>query len=337
MAASGDGHTYYLFGGKTPRRARGDIATWSVPVRGDSAALVWTDYLSYRELPHVLDPSTGWLQNANDPPWTVTWPLVFAPDSFPPYLAPRMMSFRPQQSALLQLADSSITFDELVRYKHASRMALADRVLPALLTAARTGGDADARAAATVLAAWDRSANAESRGAILFEAWVARWIPGPGQQPFASPWRLDSALTTPHGLADPAAAVTALSAAARATVQAHGALDVPYGQVKRLRHAGHDLPGNGGPGDPFGIFRVAQYTPEADGKAAITFGDTYYQVVEFSSPVRAKVLTAYGNASQPGSPHRGDQLELFARQEMRDAWRTRAEVERHLESRVVLR
>jgi acyl-homoserine-lactone acylase len=321
MAASGDGHTYYLFGGKTPRRARGDIATWSVPVRGDSAALVWTDYLSYRELPHVLDPSTGWLQNA----------------SFPPYLAPRMMSFRPQQSALLQLADSSITFDELVRYKHASRMALADRVLPALLTAARTGGDADARAAATVLAAWDRSANAESRGAILFEAWVARWIPGPGQQPFASPWRLDSALTTPHGLADPAAAVTALSAAARATVQAHGALDVPYGQVKRLRHAGHDLPGNGGPGDPFGIFRVAQYTPEADGKAAITFGDTYYQVVEFSSPVRAKVLTAYGNASQPGSPHRGDQLELFARQEMRDAWRTRAEVERHLESRVVLR
>lgn len=337
MAASGDGHTYYLFGGKTPRRARGDIATWSVPVRGDSTALVWTDYLSYRELPHVLDPSTGWLQNANDPPWTVTWPLVFAPDSFPPYLAPRMMSFRPQQSALLQLADSSITFDELVRYKHASRMALADRVLPALLTAARTGGDADARAAATVLAAWDRSANAESRGAILFEAWVTRWIPGPGQQPFASPWRLDSALTTPHGLADPAAAVTALSAAARATVQAHGALDVPYGQVKRLRHAGHDLPGNGGPGDPFGIFRVAQYTPEADGKAAITFGDTYYQVVEFSSPVRAKVLTAYGNASQPGSPHRGDQLELFARQEMRDAWRTRAEVERHLESRVVLR
>ena len=337
MAASGDGHTYYLFGGKTPRRARGDIATWSVPVRGDSTALVWTDYLSYRELPHVLDPSTGWLQNANDPPWTVTWPLVFAPDSFPPYLAPRMMSFRPQQSALLQLADSSITFDELVRYKHASRMALADRVLPALLTAARTSGDADARAAATVLAAWDRSANAESRGAILFEAWVTRWIPGPGQQPFASPWRLASALTSPHGLADPAAAVTALSAAARATVQAHGALDVPYGQVKRLRHAGHDLPGNGGPGDPFGIFRVAQYTPEADGKAAITFGDTYYQVVEFSSPVRAKVLTAYGNASQPGSPHRGDQLELFARQEMRDAWRTRAEVERHLESRVVLR
>jgi acyl-homoserine-lactone acylase len=237
----------------------------------------------------------------------------------------------------MQLADTSITFDELVQYKHSSRMALADRILPELLAAARRSGDGDARAAAEVLAAWDRSANAESRGAILFEAFVTRWIPAPGSLPFARPWRLDSALTTPSGLADPEVAVRALSAAARATVQAHGALDIPYGQVKRLRHAGHDLPGNGGPGDPFGIFRVAQYTPGADGKAAITFGDTHYQVVEFSSPVRAKVLTAYGNASQPGSPHRSDQLELFARQEMRDAWRTRAEVEQQLESRVVLR
>jgi acyl-homoserine-lactone acylase len=337
MAASGDGHIYYLFGGKTPRRARGDVATWSAPVRGDSSALIWTDYLSYRELPHVMDPPTGWLQNANDPPWTVTWPLVFTPDRFPAYVAPQMMGFRPQQSALMQLADTSITFDELVQYKHSSRMALADRILPELLATARRSGDADARAAAEVLAAWDRSANAESRGAVLFEAFVTRWIPGPGSLPFARPWRLDSALTTPSGLADPAVAVQALSAAAKATVQAHGALDVPYGQVKRLRHAGQDLPGNGGPGDPFGIFRVAQYTPGADGTAAITFGDTYYQVVEFSSPVRAKVLTAYGNASQPGSPHRSDQLELFARQEMRDAWRTRAEVEQQLESRVVLR
>jgi acyl-homoserine-lactone acylase len=337
MAASGDGHTFYLFGGKTPRRARGDVAFWSVPVRGDSIALIWTDYLSYRELPHVMDPPTGWLQNANDPPWTVTWPLLFHPDRFPAYLAPRVMGFRPQQSARMQLADSSITLEELVRYKHSSRMALADRILPELLAAAHTSGDSSARRAAEVLAAWDRSANAESRGAILFEEWVTRWSTTPGQLPFAHPWRLDSALTTPRGLANPAAAVAALSAAARATVQVHGALDVPYGQVKRLRRDGQDLPGDGGPGDPFGVFRVAQYAPGADGTAAIIFGDTHYLAVEFSSPVRAKVLTAYGNASQPGSPHRGDQLPLFARQEMRDAWRTRAEVERHLESRVVLR
>ena len=32
---------------------------------------------------------------------------------------------------------------------------------------------------------------------------------------------------------------------------------------------------------------------------------------------------SYGNATQPGSSHRGDQLELFAKKELRPAWRTR--------------
>ena len=38
----------------------------------------------------------------------------------------------------------------------------------------------------------------------------------------------------------------------------------------------------------------------------------------------------------PGSPHNGDQLKLAARKELRPVWRTRAEIEAHLESRTVL-
>ena len=336
IAASADGHTYYFFGGKTPRRAGGDFASWSAPIRGDRSALVWTDYLSYDELPHITDPPSGWLQNANDPPWTVTWPLVFSPDSFASYLAPREMAFRPQRSALMQLADSSVTFDELVQYKHSTHLALADRILPALLLAARRLGDADARRAADVLEAWDRNADANSRGAVLFEAWAVQWFRTAKGSPFAHAWRLDSALTTPSGLASPAAAATALGEAARVTVRDHGALDVPYGDVNRLRLGGKDLPGNGGAGDPFGIFRVAYYAPGKDGTAHIVAGDTYYQVVEFADPVRAKVLIAYGNATQPGSKHVADQLDLFARKEMRDAWRARPDVEAHIESRVTI-
>jgi acyl-homoserine-lactone acylase len=336
MAASGDGHTYYFFGGKTPRRTGGSFENWTEPVRGDSSALVWKEYLSYDELPHVMDPPSGWLQNANDPPWSVTWPLIFKPDSFASYVAPREMSFRPQRSALMQVADSSVTLDELVQYKHSTRMALADRVLPELVAAARANGDADARKAADVLETWDRSTEAESRGAVLFEEWAQQWYRASKGKMFAHEWRLDSALTTPNGLSDAKIAAKALGEAARSTVKAHGALDVKYGDVNRLRYAGKDLPGNGGPGDPFGIFRVAYYAPGKDGKSQIVAGDTYYQAVEFSDPVKAKVLIAYGNASQPGSKHLGDQLEMFARKEMRDAWRTRADVEKHLESRVVI-
>lgn len=334
MAASGDGHTYYFFGGKTPRRPGGSFERWSAPVAGDSSALVWKEYLSYDELPHLLDPASGWLQNANDPPWTVSWPLPFKPDSFAPYVAPRDMAFRPQRSATMQLSDSNITLDELVQFKHDTYMLLADRLLPELLTDARANGDADAKKAADVLEKWDRQANADSRGAVLFVQWAVAMYQATKGNPFAHPWRLDSAITTPSGIASASLAAKALGEAARQTVKAHGSLDVPYGDVYRLRFAGKDLPGNGGPGDPLGIFRVAYYAPDKDGKSHIVAGDTYYQAVEFSDPVKAKVLIAYGNASQPGSKHAGDQLELFARKEMREAWRTRGEVEKHVEGRV---
>lgn len=336
MAAGTDGDIFYFFGGKTPRRTRGGFADWTGPVPGDSSALVWNETLGYDELPHVTNPRTGWLQNANDPPWTVTWPAAFDPGKFPTYLAPHEMGFRPQQSSLLQMADTSVTFEELVAYKHSTRMLLADRMLPDLLAEARRRGDGDARRAADVLEQWDRSAEATSRGAVLFQRWAMTWLRAGGARAFARPWRLDSALTTPAGLGDPAAAVAALSAAARDTEKEHGSLDVPWGEVMRIRYGGRDLPGNGAPGDPLGVFRVASYAPEADGKYRLLAGDTYYQVVEFSKPVRAKVLLAYGNATQPGSKHVGDQLDLFAAKSMRDAWTSRADVEAHLELREAL-
>ena len=65
-------------------------------------------------------------------------------------------------------------------------------------------------------------------------------------------------------------------------------------------------------------------------------GDSYYAVVEFGDPVEARVLTAYGNATQPHSPHVGDQLELFSEQKMRPVWRTRPQVAANLEKRELL-
>ena len=333
IAASQDGHIYYFFGGKTPKRSRGDVAYWTGPVRGDSSALVWNETLPYDQLPHVMDPATGWLQNANDPPWTVSLPLVFNPDSFAAYVAPREMSFRPQRSATMQMADTSVTLEELIEYKHSTRMGLADRLLPELLAAARSRGDPDAKRAADVLEQWDRAADAGSRGTVLFQKWVEVLFTSSKGHLFARPWRLDSALTTPAGLANPAQAAEALSTAAQETRKAFGALDVPYGDVMRLRYGHHDLPGNGAAGDPFGVFRVASYVPDQDGKYTNVGGDTYYQAVEFSKPVRAKVLTAYGNSTQPNSKHIGDQLELFSKKAMRDAWRTRQDIEAHLELR----
>jgi acyl-homoserine-lactone acylase len=49
--------------------------------------------------------------------------------------------------------------------------------------------------------------------------------------------------------------------------------------------------------------------------------------------MKMKVLMTYGNSSQPGSKHQGDQLGLLEKKELRTAWRTRADVMANLESR----
>jgi acyl-homoserine-lactone acylase len=65
-------------------------------------------------------------------------------------------------------------------------------------------------------------------------------------------------------------------------------------------------------------------------------GDSWIAAVEFGETANARVLLSYGNATQPGSPHHGDQLPLLMKGEMRDAWRTRAEIEANLEAREVV-
>jgi len=91
------------------------------------------------------------------------------------------------------------------------------------------------------------------------------------------------------------------------------------------------------PGDPPGVFRVSQFVPDKDGKFKLVHGDTWYAAVEFGPIVKAKVLLAYGNSTQPGSPHFGDQIGMYVKQEMRDAWRTRADIQANLEKREVLK
>jgi acyl-homoserine-lactone acylase len=117
--------------------------------------------------------------------------------------------------------------------------------------------------------------------------------------------------------------------------RSHGSLDVSWGEVFRLRHDGIDLPANGGPG-LLGIFHVIGFAPADGGRFKAAGGDSFVAAVEFSDPVRASVSLSYGNASQPGSPHAGDQLELVSRKELRPAWFSREEIEANLESKEVV-
>jgi len=331
MYADRDGRIMHLFGGRVPMRPAGDYDWWGV-VPGDDPGTLWTATHPYSDLPRVVDPPSGWLQNANDPPWTTTFPRAINPDRYPKYMAPRFMSLRAQRSARMLEAADHLTFDGLVADKFSTRLELADRILDDLLTTAKTRTGL-VRDAAAVLERWDRSTEAESRGAVLFERFWREYVSYTEDTgPFATGWDPDRPLETPDGLASPAEAVRALQAAALQLGLARQPLDIAWGRRHRLRFDDLDLAGNGGPGD-LGIFRVINYRKGDDGREVATGGDSYVAAIEFATPVRAMVLLAPGNATQQGSPHRTDQLGLVADKRLRPVWRTRAEIQANLELR----
>jgi acyl-homoserine-lactone acylase len=327
------GHIEYLYNGLVPRHASGDLKFWSALVPGDSSDTLWKDYLTYQELPKVIDPPGGTVQNSNDPPWNAAWPTLIDPKPYQASIAAQSVSLRMERGIRMLGQSDRISYQQLIEDKWSTRSELADRVLPELLEAVQESGDDLARQAAAVLNNWDRTTNANSRGALLFLAWTKQKgsVSGYLARGWSTPFNLALPLTTPSGIADRAAAVAALDAAAKDMLQTTGALDTPWGQVMRLHIGDVDLPASGGPG-LLGVFNVIDYAdPKADGTRDADFGGSYVALVSFDSPIRAQVLLSYGDSSQPGSPHHSDQLPLLSRGQLRDAWLTRAEVEHHLE------
>ncbi len=328
--ADRDGHIMYFYNGTLPKRASGDGKFWAGIVPGDTSKTLWTDIHPYADLPKVIDPPTGWVQNTNNPPWSATYPATLDPKNFPPYVAETSLSFRAMTSLRMLNEEPAMTMDKLVTKKHSTHIELADRVLDDLIAAAEAQGTPLAKQAAAVLKTWDRAAEIESRGMLLFETFALRFL-GPAlanRSGFAVAEDWKQPFTTPRGLKDPAKAVAQLDEAAAETIKLYGALDAPWGEFRRFALAKTNLPANGADGN-LGAFRVMRYTPMGkDSKAQrATFGDTFVAIVEFGKPLRAQVLTSYGNSSQPGSPHIDDQLPMLQKKMLRPALLTRAEVD----------
>lgn len=335
LYADREGHIEYLWNAAMPRRGKGDLAYWAGIVPGDTSETLWHDYLTYEELPKVIDPPNGFVHNTNDPPWNAAWPNTLDPAKYPPYLAPVNISFRAESSLRMLTENDKMTYDQFIQLKHSTKSEMADRILPELLDAAANYGTPLAKQAADVLAKWDRHADANSKGAVLFYNWATKFMgPALGSQAgFAVAYDLKNPLTTPRGLKDTEKAAGQLDAAAAQTIKESGALDVEWGKVMRYQLGGVDLPANGGFGN-LGIFRVITFGPLHDGTRSQIHGETWVSTVEFTSPPKARVLMSYGNSSQPGSPHLTDQLPWLTRKELRTPWRTRAEIEANLESRI---
>src|SRR5688572_13414681 len=344
-----DGNILYAWNARLPRRPAfaegfgeaGSAVDYTLDVPGETKTLFWKGIHPARDLPSLLNPSAGYIQNANNPPWWTSLRAPLDPARYPPYIGPGELSLRAQ--AMLELLEATPRFsiDGVRELKFSTRMLAAERILPDLLGAARTVTDPSEPLSAGVdtLGAWDRQADAGSRGAVLFDRFMS--LLG-GDDAFAVPWTPLEPMTTPRGLANPPDAFAALERAVLDLRQQYGSERVAWGDVNRFRFGDIDLPGDGSNGR-HGLVRVVGFDAAAGGtriaghtgldQPLAGSGDAWVLLVHFTRPVTAWSVLAYGQTTDMNSPHSRDQIRLFANHELRPVWFTEEQIMANLERR----
>jgi acyl-homoserine-lactone acylase len=329
--ADRSGNILYLFGGNVPVRSEGDFAFWHGTIDGTQSKFIWQETHAYPDLPRVLNPPAGFLQNCNDAPWVCTWPPVLEPGKYPPYMAPYGTYWRAQRAVNMIKDNPSISFDQLVDYKLNTGMEVADRFLDELLSAVEQYPSPEALKASAVLKAWDRKTDTGSKGAVLYVTW---WNEIRNVM-FEIPWNNENPVSTPSGLKERKKAVEILVKASNTVKEKYGSIDIAWGEVNRFRIGDFDYPANGGP-DNLGVFRTMYFADDNDNRKHAVAGDTYIAVTEFGDKVRADVLLSYGNATQPGNKHIGDQLKMMSDKKLRPALLEKDEILQNLEKQEYL-
>jgi len=325
------GNIYYLHGNGVPRRST--KFDWLKPIDGSDPETEWQGLHRLADLPQVLNPKSGYVQNCNSTPFLTTGgddnPVAA---NFPAYLAPEPDTQRSQRSRAILGDNSKFSFQQWTKLGLDTRIGLAATRIPELLSAYQQLEQSDAARAkgvnelVAILKAWDQVGSHDSVAATLFVRMETRAIE-----------------LRRNSRNDPYLLVTALEQAKSELETVNGGWRVPWGEVNRLqrihtsgteesfRDDKPSVPVAGAPTFTGTILTFGARPVAGQKRWYGTVGDTYVAVVEFGKKPQAKSLLVFGESADPKSPHFFDQAPLYSQQQFKPAWFTLGEIRQHLE------
>jgi len=312
--ADREGNIYYLYNGLIPQRAEG--YDWSQYLPGNTSETLWTEYLPFEQLPQVLNPASGFIQNCNSTPYDTTLgPENPRPEDYSATLGIQdSLTNRARRALELFGSDLSITEQEFQTYKYDMAYSQ-DGDMPEyvqMILAAPLPQDTDVQAALDLVRAWNMQATPDSTGTALVI------------------WTLQSLGFPDPDEIQPVELAQAFADTVDILKDAHGSVAVPWSDVNRLMRGNVDLGLGGGPD----VLHAVYGEQLDDGRLHGRQGDSFVMLITWnqSGEVHSRSIHQYGSATlDEDSPHYADQAPLFVNRQLKPVWLDEAEIRAHLE------
>lgn len=295
---------FYLSNGKIPIRDKG--YNWTKTLPGNTSKTLWTKYHPIEELPHYLNPSSGYLFNSNHSPFNASAPA----DNLKNRDFDATMGYETYENNRSMRFMGLLAPHEKIDYELFKKIKF-DRQLPAqlayptnadtlfLLNPVQYPAIADV---ITILNQWDRKAGVDSKGATVFDI-IYYFV-------LENLYKGDNSYKT----ITTAKTIELLSFAKDYLLKYFGTTSVPLGDYQKLVRGNKAIPLAGVPD----VIASMESTPYKNGMVKGRQGESYIELVKFTKAgPQIESIHSYGASNRPGNKHFDDQMEMFEQQQLK--------------------
>lgn len=334
--ADNKGNIFYLHGNAVPRR--NTKYDWTKPLDGTDPETDWKGLHPISELPQILNPDAGFLQNCNSTPFLTS--ATNNPDQtkIPSYMAPDLDTLRSQRSRQILSSKNKFTFEEWAEASLDTHLVMPETLVPELRLIINELKTKDAEKAnkfsepLNALVSWDYVAHIDSIPTTVFMMYFEQLQRANQEQLRNSDSSVRKTLIEQFADLNAETKLTAFERAVDGLKSDFGDWNVKWGEVNRLQRI-H----SSGTQEKFDDSKLSVPIPGANGQvgSVLTFGsrreagqkrrygvsgNSYLAVVEFGKRVNSRSLLVFGQSADPKSPHFFDQAELYSNKKYKSAW-----------------